>query len=75
MKTITSIKMVGSDHSEVEMRFARIRSKLDDAGYLESLGHDSIRLVEHLYNDLLKTTGSLQKTLGEYGHVKKVGAL
>lgn len=64
--------MVGADHSEVEARFARVRRKLDEGGYLESFGLDSLRLVEHLFEDLLKTTESLQKTLVEYSQYKKV---
>lgn len=64
--------MVVTEHSEVGARFSRIRRKLDDGGYLESFGLDSLRLVEHLFGDLVKTTESLQKTLLEYSHCKKV---
>ncbi|CAL8126970.1 unnamed protein product [Orchesella dallaii] len=64
--------MVGPVVSEVEARFSKLRRSLDDGGYLESFGLDSLRLVEHLFNDLVKTTGSLQKTLEEYAHYKQV---
>lgn len=60
------------DGSEVEARFARLRQKLDDGGYMESFGLDSLHLVEHIFSDLEKTTESLEKTLVEYSHYKKV---
>ena len=43
-------------------KYMTLRKRLDQMGYRQSLGVDSLPLVEKLFNDLVQTTESLKKT-------------
>ncbi|XP_049836106.1 centrosomal protein of 135 kDa isoform X2 [Schistocerca gregaria] len=60
-----------------EKKYANLRRNLDELGYHQSLGTDSLHLVEALLSDLLHTTESLrhykelaQKTLEEHSALR-----
>ena len=44
----------------VERKFTGLRKRLDQLGYRQPLGLESLPLVETLFNDLLHTTESLR---------------
>ena len=44
----------------VERKFTGLRKRLDQLGYRQPLGLESLPLVERLFNDLLHTTESLR---------------
>ena len=43
-------------------KYMTLRKRLDQLGYRQSLGVDSLPLVEKLFNDLVQTTESLKKS-------------
>ncbi|XP_078481086.1 centrosomal protein of 135 kDa isoform X3 [Ciona intestinalis] len=56
--------------SLTEKKFVTLRKRLDQLGYRQALGIESLPLVERLFSDLLHTTDSLKKTkLGISKHV------
>ena len=44
----------------IERKFTGLRKRLDQLGYRQALGIESLPLVERLFNDLLHTTESLR---------------
>ena len=44
----------------LERKFTGLRKRLDQLGYRQLLGLESLPLVETLFNDLLNTTKSLR---------------
>ncbi|XP_071786802.1 centrosomal protein of 135 kDa-like isoform X1 [Asterias amurensis] len=46
--------------AQAEQRFTALRKRLDQLGYRQALGIDSLPLVEKLFNDLVHTTSSLK---------------
>lgn len=45
----------------MESKYTELRKHLDQLGYKQVLGVDSVPLVEKLLADLIQTTNSLQK--------------
>ena len=43
-----------------EQKFTALRKRLDQLGYRQALGIESLPLVEKLFNDLIHTTESLK---------------
>uniref|UniRef100_H2Z637 Centrosomal protein of 135 kDa n=1 Tax=Ciona savignyi TaxID=51511 RepID=H2Z637_CIOSA len=58
--------------SLTEKKFVTLRKRLDQLGYRQALGIESLPLVERLFSDLLHTTDSLKKT--KLGHSKHVSS-
>lgn len=60
-----------------EAKFVSLRKRLDQLGYRQSLGVDSVPLAERLLGDLLHTTESLKEVRLQLGQHKqqKVTAL
>ena len=50
-----------------ERRFTNLRKRLDQLGYRQSLGVESLPLVEKLFGDLLTTTESLKGAKQQLG--------
>ena len=46
--------------SSAEQKFTALRKRLDQLGYRQALGIESLPLVEKLFNDLVHTTESLK---------------
>ena len=44
-----------------EQKYLNLRKRLDQLGYRQTLGIDSLALIEKLFNDLIHTTESLKK--------------
>lgn len=44
-----------------EQKYINLRKRLDQLGYRQTLGIDSLPLIEKLFNDLVHTTESLKK--------------
>ncbi len=44
-----------------EQKYTALRKRLDQLGYRQTLGIDSLPLIEKLFNDLVHTTESLKK--------------
>lgn len=57
----------------MENRYISVRKKLDELGYREAFGIESLSLVERLLRDLLTTSESLKQSLDEACTYKKVG--
>lgn len=58
-----------------ERKFTNLRKRLDQLGYRQSLGVESLPLVEKLFGDLLHTTESLKgakQQLGKHQEQKTV---
>lgn len=51
-----------------ERKFTKLRRRLDQLGYRQLLGVDSVSLVEKLFADLLHTTESLKNAKTELSH-------
>ena len=45
-----------------EQKYVNLRKRLDQLGYRQTLGIESLPLIEKLFNDLVHTTESLKKT-------------
>lgn len=45
-----------------EAKFVSLRKRLDQLGYKQPLGIESLPLVEKLFNDLIHTTESLKES-------------
>lgn len=45
-----------------EQKYTNLRKRLDQLGYRQTLGIESLPLIEKLFNDLVHTTESLKKT-------------
>lgn len=45
-----------------EQKYTQLRKRLDQLGYRQTLGVESLPLIEKLFNDLVHTTESLKKT-------------
>jgi centrosomal protein CEP135 len=50
-----------------EQKYINLRKRLDQLGYRQTLGIESLPLIEKLFNDLVHTTESLKKTKLEVG--------
>ena len=50
-----------------ERKFTNLRKRLDQLGYRQSLGVESLPLVEKLFGDLLQTTESLKTAKQQLG--------
>jgi centrosomal protein CEP135 len=48
--------------SVTEQKYVNLRKRLDQLGYRQTLGIESLPLIEKLFNDLVHTTESLKKT-------------
>jgi len=59
----------------VENRYGKLRRQLDDSGYYDSFGIESLALVEILFRDLKSTSKSLEKTLQQLCYFKQVNIL
>lgn len=46
----------------MERKFTGLRKRLDQLGYRQALGVESLPLVERLFNDLIHTTESLRNS-------------
>ena len=44
-----------------EQKYVNLRKRLDQLGYRQTLGIESLPLIENLFNDLVHTTESLKK--------------
>lgn len=44
-----------------EQKYVNLRKRLDQLGYRQTLGIESLPLIEKLFNDLIHTTESLKK--------------
>jgi centrosomal protein CEP135 len=51
-----------------EQKYVNLRKRLDQLGYRQTLGIESLPLIEKLFNDLVHTTESLKKTKLEVCH-------
>ena len=54
-----------------ERKFTSLRKRLDQLGYRQSLGIESLPLVDRLFGDLLHTTESLKKAKQQLGKHKE----
>jgi centrosomal protein CEP135 len=45
-----------------EQKYINLRKRLDQLGYRQTLGIESLPLIEKLFNDLVHTTESLKKS-------------
>ena len=54
----------------MERRFTGLRKRLDQLGYRQPLGVESLPLVERLFSDLLHTTESLKNAKLQLGKHK-----
>ena len=54
-----------------ERRFTSLRKRLDQLGYRQPLGVESLPLVEKLFGDLLHTTESLKSSKQQLGKQKE----
>jgi uncharacterized Rmd1/YagE family protein len=45
-----------------EQKYINLRKRLDQLGYRQTLGIESLPLIEKLFNDLIHTTESLKKS-------------
>lgn len=50
-----------SQSSLSEQKYINLRKRLDQLGYRQTLGIESLPLIEKLFNDLVHTTESLKK--------------
>ncbi|XP_068870164.1 centrosomal protein of 135 kDa isoform X2 [Aphelocoma coerulescens] len=57
--------------TNAERRFINLRKRLDQLGYRQSLGVESLPLVEKLFSDLVHTTESLRKSKLSSGKTEK----
>ena len=57
-----------------QQKFTGLRKRLDQMGYRQPLGVESLPLVERLFSDLLHTTESLKKAKLESSKVAKSGS-
>jgi len=54
-----------------ERKFTSLRKRLDQLGYRQSLGIESLPLVDKLFGDLLHTTESLKNIKQQLGRLKE----
>ncbi len=54
-----------------ERKFTGLRKRLDQLGYRQSLGIESLPLVDKLFGDLLHTTESLRSAKQQLGKHKE----
>ncbi|XP_056346119.1 centrosomal protein of 135 kDa isoform X2 [Oenanthe melanoleuca] len=57
--------------ANAERRFVNLRKRLDQLGYRQSLGVDTLPLVEKLFSDLVHTTESLRRAKLSSGKTEK----
>ncbi|TNM87525.1 hypothetical protein fugu_005746 [Takifugu bimaculatus] len=57
--------------SNAERKFVNLRKRLDQLGYRQPLGTESLPLVEKLFNDLVHTTDSLRNAKLSVGKTEK----
>ncbi|XP_058694161.1 centrosomal protein of 135 kDa isoform X2 [Poecile atricapillus] len=58
-------------NTSAERRFLNLRKRLDQLGYRQSLGVESLPLVEKLFSDLVHTTESLRRAKLSSGKTEK----
>eukprot|EP00064_Thunnus_orientalis_P017659 superscaffoldBa00003812_g17744 len=58
-------------NSSAERKFVNLRKRLDQLGYRQPLGIESLPLVEKLFNDLVHTTESLRNAKLSAGKIEK----
>ncbi|NXQ53818.1 CP135 protein, partial [Anthoscopus minutus] len=58
-------------NTNAERRFVNLRKRLDQLGYRQSLGVESLPLVEKLFSDLVHTTESLRRAKLSSGKTEK----
>ena len=54
--------MSATSTAAAQQKFTNLRKRLDQLGYRQPLGVESLPLVEKLFSDLIHTTESLKKT-------------
>lgn len=59
--------MTSLGSSTVSEKYSSLRKRLDNFGYRQPLGLESLQLVERLFSDLVHTTESLRKQKEEAG--------
>lgn len=59
--------MTDSTSAQAQQKFTNLRKRLDQLGYRQTLGLESLPLVEKLFADLVHTTESLKNTKLELG--------
>ncbi|KAJ8298507.1 hypothetical protein KUTeg_025038 [Tegillarca granosa] len=62
-----AVKMTDSTSAQAQQKFTNLRKRLDQLGYRQTLGLESLPLVEKLFADLVHTTESLKNTKLELG--------
>ncbi|ETE64800.1 Centrosomal protein [Ophiophagus hannah] len=68
---IWSYKRIFTMTTVVERKFVNLRKRLDQLGYRQPLGVESLPLVEKLFSDLVHTTESLRSTKLSAGKIEK----
>lgn len=58
----STLQTTGNSSSISEQKYVNLRKRLDQLGYRQTLGVESLPLIEKLFNDLIHTTESLKKT-------------
>lgn len=58
----STLQNTGNSSSISEQKYVNLRKRLDQLGYRQTLGVESLPLIEKLFNDLIHTTESLKKT-------------
>lgn len=59
--------MSGTASAQAQQKFSNLRKRLDQLGYKQPLGIESLPLVEKLFADLVHTTESLKNAKLEIG--------
>lgn len=68
LSSSSSTGVAASATSISEQKYTQLRKRLDQLGYRQTLGIESLPLIEKLFNDLVHTTESLKKTKLEVAH-------
>lgn len=58
----STLQTTGNTSSISEQKYINLRKRLDQLGYRQTLGIESLPLIEKLFNDLVHTTESLKKS-------------
>lgn len=57
----STLQTSANSSSISEQKYINLRKRLDQLGYRQTLGIESLPLIEKLFNDLVHTTESLKK--------------
>ena len=57
----STLQTTQNSSSISEQKYVNLRKRLDQLGYRQTLGIESLPLIEKLFNDLVHTTESLKK--------------